>query len=339
MAPADRPGTARGARPDRAAGPEHVGSAGPVVRDTTTVPLWLRMRGRLAVVVGGGPAAAGCVTRMLAAGARVLVIASDLDDELAALEARGLITVRAGDYRRADLDDAWLALACADDDSVNARVASDADRLHIWCAGGGDDAAAVLPSPEHAAGVQTARPPRRSRRVLVLGGARSGKSAAAESMLAEAPAVDYVATGQPAGVGDSEWDQRVRDHQARRPAGWRTVETFDVAGILADHQSAEPVLVDCLATWLARVMDDCGLWSGGHDAGSRLAARTEELVAAWQQTSRTVIAVSNEVGSGIVPATASGRRFRDELGRLNSRVAAASEEVWICIAGIPSRLR
>ena len=138
---------------------------------------------------------------------------------------------------------------------------------------------------------------------------------------------------------DAEWDQRVREHRARRPAGWRTLETCDVADILAAREPAGPVLVDCLATWLARAMDDCGLWSGARDAGSRLAVRADRLVAAWQRTSREVIAVSNEVGSGIVPATASGRRFRDELGRLNSRIAAASDEVWLCIAGIPSRLR
>ena len=63
------------------------------------------------------------------------------------------------------------------------------------------------------------------------------------------------------------------------------------------------------------------------------------LVHAWEQTSRHAIAVSNEVGSGVVPATASGRKFRDELGWLNSRIAASSEEVWLCTAGIPRRLR
>jgi len=324
-------------RPGRAGRPVPAGAAGPVSQETATVRLALRMRGRLAVVVGGGTAASHCAASMLAAGARVLVIASDVDGELAGLAARGLITVRAGDYRAADLDDAWLALACADDDSVNARVAADADRRRVWCAGG--DAAALLPAPEFPAAGQAPATPGSGRRVLVLGGARSGKSATAESMLADAPTVDYVATGQPAGTGDAEWDQRVREHRARRPAGWRTLETCDVADILAAREPAGPVLVDCLATWLARAMDDCGLWSGARDAGSRLAVRADRLVAAWQQTSREVIAVSNEVGSGIVPATASGRRFRDELGRLNSRIAAASDEVWLCIAGIPSRLR
>jgi adenosylcobinamide kinase / adenosylcobinamide-phosphate guanylyltransferase len=269
---------------------------------------------------------------LLAAGARVLVIARAPAGELADLAASGVITLRDREFRPADLDGAWLALACAGDESVNAAVAADAERRQIWCAGRGDDAeaAAVLPPVhQHAAG----------RRVLVLGGARSGKSAAAESMLADAPRVDYIATGPPAGAGDAEWDQRVREHRSRRPAGWRTLETCELAEIMADGESAQPVLIDCLATWLARVMDDCGLWSGDAGADGRLAARTELLVDSWENTSRHVIAVSNEVGSGVVPATASGRKFRDELGWLNSRIASASEEVWLCTAGIPRRLR
>jgi len=177
------------------------------------------------------------------------------------------------------------------------------------------------------------------RRVLVLGGARSGKSAAAESMLAREMAVDYVATGQLAGAGDPEWDRRVRDHQARRAPGWRTIESCAVAEVLTDPDASAPVLVDCLATWLAQVMDECGLWTAAPDADARLSQRTDELVAAWQQTTRRVVAVSNEVGCGVVPASPSGRRFRDELGWLNSRIAGKSEEVWLCTAGIPRRLR
>jgi adenosylcobinamide kinase/adenosylcobinamide-phosphate guanylyltransferase len=158
-------------------------------------------------------------------------------------------------------------------------------------------------------------------------------------MLSGAAAVDYVATGQRAGAGDAEWDERVREHQARRPPGWQTLETCAVAEVLTADVSARPVLVDCLATWLARVMDDCGLWSGDQDADARLRDRTDKLVVAWQQTTRHVVVVSNEVGCGVVPATPSGRRFRDELGWLNSRIAGPSDEVWLCTAGIPLRLR
>jgi uroporphyrin-III C-methyltransferase/precorrin-2 dehydrogenase/sirohydrochlorin ferrochelatase len=177
-----------------------------------------------------------------------------------------------------------------------------------------------------------------TRRILVLGGARSGKSATAEGMLAGDEPVDYVATGTPPGSGDAEWDARVAEHQHRRPPHWRTVETLAVAEVLTAPATA-PVLVDCLTTWLARVMDDCGAWDGDQDAGRAVAARTDEILGAWRLTQRHVVAVSNEIGSGVVPGTASGRRFRDELGRLNARIAADSDEVWLCTAGIARRLR
>jgi len=301
-------------------------------REGQELAVVLRPRGRLAVVVGGGATAVQHVGSLLSAGARILVIAHHPAGELADLAASGLITLRDREFRPADMDGAWLALACAEDESENAAVVADAERRRIWCAGSADDeeaAAFLRPAHQKAAAL----------RVLVLGGARSGKSAAAESMLADALVADYVATGLPAGAGDAEWDQRVREHQSRRPAGWRTLETCEVADVLADGDAAQPVLIDCLATWLARVMDGCGVWSGDPGADERLAARTDRLVHVWEQTSRPAIAVSNEVGSGVVPATASGRKFRDELGWLNSRIAAASDEVWLCTAGIPRRLR
>jgi adenosylcobinamide kinase/adenosylcobinamide-phosphate guanylyltransferase len=99
------------------------------------------------------------------------------------------------------------------------------------------------------------------------------------------------------------------------------------------------VLVDCLSTWLAGVMDECGLWAGEASADKELATRVDGLMHAWRSTSRVVVAVSNEVGSGVVPATASGIRFRDELGRLNARVAGDCEQAWLCTAGIARRLR
>jgi len=169
-------------------------------------------------------------------------------------------------------------------------------------------------------------------------------------MLAGYDCVDYVATGTPPGAGDEEWDARVHEHKQRRPAHWRTVETLVLADVLAQtadggepgcagRRPPAPVLVDCLTTWLARVMDDCGAWDGDAGAGEAVAARIDGLLGAWQQTRRHVVAVSNEIGSGVVPETASGRRFRDELGRLNARIAAASDEVWLCTAGIARRLR
>ena len=192
--------------------------------------------------------------------------------------------------------------------------------------------------------VAAADPAAPSRRVLVLGGARSGKSQTAEEMLADHVYVHYVATGAPPGSGDAEWDARVREHQDRRPMYWQTTETLAVAEVLTAPDntpptSSAPVLVDCLTTWLARVMDDCEAWDGDPVSGRMLADRVDRLLDAWSRTPRHVIAVSNEVGSGVVPETDSGRMFRDELGRLNARVAAASDEVWLCTAGIARRLR
>jgi adenosylcobinamide kinase/adenosylcobinamide-phosphate guanylyltransferase len=86
-------------------------------------------------------------------------------------------------------------------------------------------------------------------------------------------------------------------------------------------------------------MDECGLWAGHTGADRKVAARTDALLDAWRATRRVVVTVSNEVGSGVVPATASGMRYRDELGRLNALVAAECEQVWLCTAGIPRRLR
>jgi adenosylcobinamide kinase / adenosylcobinamide-phosphate guanylyltransferase len=171
----------------------------------------------------------------------------------------------------------------------------------------------------------------------VLGGARSGKSTYAEQRLCRVREVDYVACGPVPGAADPEWADRVARHRARRPASWRTVETLDLAAVLS--RPGPPVLVDCLTTWLAGTMDACGVWSAGPDADARLAAAVDGVVDAWAGTRRAVTAVSNEVGSGVVPATASGRRFRDELGALNARVAAAADRVWLLTAGIPQRLR
>jgi adenosylcobinamide kinase/adenosylcobinamide-phosphate guanylyltransferase len=198
------------------------------------------------------------------------------------------------------------------------------------------------------------RPGGRGYRVLVLGGARSGKSVTAERLLAGRDQVDYVATGAAPDAGDPEWAARVAIHQERRPPHWATLETRDLEGVLAApdrpapdrpapelsaRQLATPVLVDCLSTWLAGVMDECGLWSAAPGADKALAARVDGLLDAWRATRRIVVAVSSEVGSGVVPATASGARYRDELGLLNTRIAAECQQVWLCTAGIPRRLR
>ncbi|MFR9797171.1 bifunctional adenosylcobinamide kinase/adenosylcobinamide-phosphate guanylyltransferase [Streptomyces sp. MS06] len=171
------------------------------------------------------------------------------------------------------------------------------------------------------------------RRTLVLGGARSGKSVEAERRLESFPGVLYAATGGTRG-GDGEWAGRVAAHRERRPASWRTVETCDLVPLLTDE--GPPLLVDCLSLWLTDAMDSVGAWDDAQwaDGGERaLRERVAELASAVRGTRRTVVAVSNEVGSGIVPATASGRRYRDELGRLNAAFAGECEQVVLVVAG------
>ncbi|MFF0576443.1 bifunctional adenosylcobinamide kinase/adenosylcobinamide-phosphate guanylyltransferase [Streptosporangium saharense] len=172
------------------------------------------------------------------------------------------------------------------------------------------------------------------RRTLLLGGSRSGKSAEAELRLAAEPEVRYVATG-PRGDGDDEWARRVRSHRERRPAHWETVESTDLAGLL--RGSRAPLLVDGLGTWVAAVFDECDAWSGD-GGGEAVEARFDEVVEAWRQVGCRVVAVSDEVGLGVVPATASGRMFRDALGSLNRRLAAESEDVALVVAGRPMSL-
>jgi adenosylcobinamide kinase/adenosylcobinamide-phosphate guanylyltransferase len=177
------------------------------------------------------------------------------------------------------------------------------------------------------------RPAPSHRRTLVIGGARSGKSREAERILAAEPGVTYVATSYPSGH-DDEWDERVRRHRADRPASWHTVETLEVAELLTDDGG--PLLVDCLTLWLTRVMDRHDAWDDESWAARgemAVAAEVDALVDAWRRTARRVVAVTNEVGQGVVPETASGRRFRDLMGRLNARVAAETEDVRWCVAG------
>ena len=169
-----------------------------------------------------------------------------------------------------------------------------------------------------------------TRRVLVLGGARSGKSERAELRLAGEPDVTYVATGM-TGADDPDWAARVAAHRARRPAWWRTAETTDLAGVLASARGA--LLIDGIGTWLAAVLDECGGWDNPGAAREKLADPIAELIGAWRQTRAHVVAVSDETGLGVVPATPAGRLFRDELGRLNQALAAESEEAELVVAG------
>lgn len=167
-------------------------------------------------------------------------------------------------------------------------------------------------------------------RTLVLGGIRSGKSGWAELALAEAltpgqPA-RYIATGAVPG-GDQAWTQRVSEHRNRRPAYWSTVETTDVATQLR-QDTATPTLVDDIGGWLTAAMDTRDSWNGGS-----VSADVDDLLNAASGFGSPLVLVSPEVGLTVVPATESGRRFADELGLLNQRLATLCDRVVLVIAG------
>ncbi len=173
-------------------------------------------------------------------------------------------------------------------------------------------------------------------RTLVLGGARSGKSAYAEGLLNDTR-VDYLATARRQ-LDDPGWEARIAVHVARRPPGWRTVEPSDLPAALRAAGPA-PVLVDDVATWLAGELDDAGAWEGGPETVAACRARCAELVSAVVTCPARLVLVSAEVGLGVVPETRVGRLFRDELGVLNAELASVCDEVLLLVAGLPVRLR
>ena len=162
------------------------------------------------------------------------------------------------------------------------------------------------------------------RLTLILGGARSGKSREAEALAtASLPPWRYVATAE---ALDAEMAERIELHRKRRGDGWETHEApLDLAGAVAALASEPgPILVDCLTLWLSNLM------LGDHDVGAAVAA----FEAALDKARAPVILVANEVGLGIVPENALARRFRDEAGRLNQRLAARADRVFLMVAGI-----
>lgn len=163
---------------------------------------------------------------------------------------------------------------------------------------------------------------------LVLGGARSGKSRHAEQMAELLPPPwRYIATAEPF---DDEMRERIFHHADRRGPGWHTVEApLDLPGALCAANPGEPVLVDCLTVWLTNVMLSDG----------DLPAAVDHLVGILQKPVGPWFVVANEVGLGIVPDNALARRFRDEAGRLNQRVAAIADRVLFLAAGLPLQLK
>lgn len=173
-------------------------------------------------------------------------------------------------------------------------------------------------------------------RAFVTGGARSGKSAFAERLVDElgAERVLYVATAE---VPDSDGELRCRveDHRRRRPASWSTFEVSysaggaSFSGVPYAAAEADAVLLDSLTLWVS---------------GRMFAATDEEVLAELDGFLATgmrppLVVVTDEVGLGLVPESREGRRFRDLLGLANQRVAAAAEEVYLCVSGVPLRMR
>jgi adenosylcobinamide kinase/adenosylcobinamide-phosphate guanylyltransferase len=217
------------------------------------------------------------------------------------------------------------------------RVSSEQEltrRCALWGAAACQDGALVSGPPGPGLAL-----PVRPHRTLILGGARSGKSREAELRLSGEPAVTYLAAGPWAAARageaalDAEWVGRVTAHRAARPAWWRTEESLDLAGALRRETGA--LLIDGIGTWLAAIMDEAGAWADppAADGADFLAARIDDLIAAWRQTSALVAAVTDQVGEGLVPPYLAGRMFRDQLGWLNQRIAAESDLVLQVVAG------
>jgi adenosylcobinamide kinase/adenosylcobinamide-phosphate guanylyltransferase len=164
---------------------------------------------------------------------------------------------------------------------------------------------------------------------LVLGAARSGKSAFAEELVAASGAAPvYVATAE---AGDAEMSRRIEDHRKRRGTGWRTVEApIALADALAgEGAEGAAVLVDCLTLWLSNLMG----------AGMNIAAETARLEDALSAASAPIALVSNEVGAGIVPDSGLARAFQDAQGILNQRMAVLADDVVFLAAGLPLPLK
>lgn len=168
--------------------------------------------------------------------------------------------------------------------------------------------------------------------VLVLGGARSGKSeyAEARTLALRGPRAKalYLATGQ---AHDKEMAARIGAHKARRGAGWATIEEpLDIPGIIAAHaKPGAPILVDCLTLWLSNLMH----------ADADIAAETAKLCAALNAAKGPVVLVSNEIGLGIVPDNKLARAFRDHAGRIHQDVARISSDAIFVAAGLPLALK
>lgn len=163
---------------------------------------------------------------------------------------------------------------------------------------------------------------------FIIGGARSGKSRHAEELLTTLPRPwTYIATAE---AYDDEMRERIALHRSRRRDSWLTVDApLDLVGAIAAVPDDQPVLIDCLTLWLTNHM------LAEHD----LEAESKQLAEVLAYPRGPWFVVSNEVGQGIVPDNALARRFRDEAGRLNQKIAAVAETVLLMVAGLPLKVK
>lgn len=171
--------------------------------------------------------------------------------------------------------------------------------------------------------------------ILILGGARSGKSDYAQRLAGEmGRPVIYVAT---ATAGDEEMAERIARHRAARPAHWRTVEApTGVGRTLAEHlDGGEVVLLDCLTLLVSNLLMELGETADADVLEGRVTAELEALLTVCAAHRAALIVVSNEVGMGLVPPYPMGRVYRDALGRANQWLAARADRVVLMVAGIP----
>jgi adenosylcobinamide kinase / adenosylcobinamide-phosphate guanylyltransferase len=167
---------------------------------------------------------------------------------------------------------------------------------------------------------------------LVLGGVRSGKSSYAQRIAEQADAVTFVATAERR--DDDEMHRKIERHRAERPPTWTTIEEpLDLAGVLRRTGPAQTLLIDCLTLYAANLLEA----HAGDEAAQRRGV--DGLCAALVAVACPVILVSNEVGSGVVPAYALGRRFRDLVGEINQRIAAVADCVVLMVSGLPLPLK
>lgn len=178
---------------------------------------------------------------------------------------------------------------------------------------------------------------------LVTGGARSGKSRHAEALIADAPQVLYIATSQ---IFDDEMAARIQHHRDGRPAHWRTAERWQQLDELITPAiaPAEAILLECITTMVTNLLFALGGDSDpdGWDYAAMERAIDDEigvLIAACQRCPAHVVLVTNEVGMGIVPENRLARHFRDIAGRVNQRLAAAADAVWLVVSGIGVKIK